>query len=53
MEETSRGKGYLEVNYLRGQGPIWAVAPLKDNITLTCTVSGKNESGVYQKIAIY
>jgi hypothetical protein len=29
MEEMGRGQGYLEANYRRGQGPMWAVAPLK------------------------
>jgi hypothetical protein len=28
-EETSRGKEHLKANYRRGQGPKWAVAPLK------------------------
>jgi hypothetical protein len=31
MEDTIRGQGYLETNYLRGQGPIQAVAPLRKN----------------------
>jgi hypothetical protein len=29
MEEMGRGYRYLEANCSRGQGPMWAVAPLK------------------------
>jgi hypothetical protein len=29
MEETSKGQGYLEANFSRGQGPMRTVAPLK------------------------
>jgi hypothetical protein len=28
------GKGYLEGNYWGGQGPVWAVAPSKNNNNL-------------------
>jgi hypothetical protein len=34
MEEMGRIQGYLEANYRRGQGPMWAVAPLKKKINI-------------------
>jgi hypothetical protein len=30
LENTSEGQGYLEANYSRGQGPMLAVASLKN-----------------------
>jgi hypothetical protein len=34
MKEASRGQGYLEADYSRGQGLIWAVVPLKKLLLL-------------------